>query len=164
MLPNWLTALFSILSPVLSVLTFYLKVKSERVKDEKERKELRLKETGDIKRSISVGFEKVDQTIADLQKDFSQKLYELHTTHEKDVSDLRLEFEKQYQLIFEKVDERRRKDTKDLHNRIDEFQSGFASDVMERIGKLEGSVTSKIESVENIMNIIQAHLIENGGK
>lgn len=164
MLPGWLTAIFSILSPVISVLTFYLKIKNQRIKDEKERKELRQRENDDLKKSITDGLTAVDKNIAQVQKEFAQELAKMHTQHDKDIANLRLEFEKQYQLIFEKVDERRRKDTKDLHTRIDEFQSGFASDVMERIGKLEGSVTSKIESLENIMSIIQTHLIENGGK
>lgn len=162
-MPSWLTTIFSILSPIVSVLTFYLKIKSQREKDETERKKLRAKEMDEIRGSISSGLTEVNNTIDAMQREFAKQIYEMDAKHEKDISALRLEFEKQYQEIFERVDERRRKDTKDLHDRIDEFQGGFASDVMERIGKLEGSVTSKIESVENIMTIIQTHLIENGG-
>lgn len=153
MLPGWLTAIFSILSPVISVLTFYLKIKGQRQKENDE-----------LKKSISDGLKAVDRNITQVQKELTQEITEMHQLHDKDIAALRLEFEKQYQEIFERVDERRRKDTKDLHTRIDEFQSGFASEVMERIGKLEGSITGKIASVENIMTIIQTHLIEKGGK
>lgn len=153
MLPGWLTAIFSILSPVISVLTFYLKIKGQRQKENDE-----------LKKSISDGLKAVDRNITQVQKELTQEITEMHQQHDKDIAALRLEFEKQYQEIFERVDERRRKDTKDLHTRIDEFQSGFASEVMERIGKLEGSITGKIASVENIMTIIQTHLIEKGGK
>lgn len=153
MLPGWLTAIFSILSPVISVLTFYLKIKGQRQKENDE-----------LKKSISDGLKVVDRNITQVQKELTQEITEMHLQHDKDIAALRLEFEKQYQEIFERIDERRRKDTKDLHTRIDEFQSGFASEVMERIGKLEGSITGKIASVENIMTIIQTHLIEKGGK
>ncbi|MBR2135646.1 MAG: hypothetical protein IJ855_05445 [Bacteroidales bacterium] len=153
MLPGWLTAIFSILSPVISVLTFYLKIKGQRQKENDE-----------LKKSISDGLKAVDRNITQVQKELTQEITEMHQLHDKDIAALRLEFEKQYQEIFERIDERRRKDTKDLHTRIDEFQSGFASEVMERIGKLEGSITGKIASVENIMTIIQTHLIEKGGK
>lgn len=153
MLPGWLTAIFSILSPVISVLTFYLKIKGQRQKENDE-----------LKKSISDGLKVVDRNITQVQKELTQEISAMHLQHDKDIAALRLEFEKQYQEIFERIDERRRKDTKDLHTRIDEFQSGFASEVMERIGKLEGSITGKIASVENIMTIIQTHLIEKGGK
>ena len=153
MLPGWLTAIFSILSPVISVLTFYLKIKGQRQKENDE-----------LKKSISDGLKVVDRNITQVQKELTQEITAMHLQHDKDIAALRLEFEKQYQEIFERIDERRRKDTKDLHTRIDEFQSGFASEVMERIGKLEGSITGKIASVENIMTIIQTHLIEKGGK
>ena len=153
MLPGWLTAIFSILSPVISVLTFYLKIKGQRQKENDE-----------LKKSISDGLKAVDRNITQVQKELTQEITEMHQLHDKDIAALRLEFEKQYQEIFERIDERRRKDTTDLHTRIDEFQSGFASEVMERIGKLEGSITGKIASVENIMTIIQTHLIEKGGK
>ena len=130
MLPGWLTAIFSILSPVISVLTFYLKIKGQRQKENDE-----------LKKSISDGLKAVDRNITQVQKELTQEITEMHQQHDKDIAALRLEFEKQYQEIFERVDERRRKDTKDLHTRIDEFQSGFASEVMERIGKLEGSIS-----------------------
>ena len=43
-MPVWLTTAFSILSPIISVLTFYLKVKNTREKDEAERKKARKEE------------------------------------------------------------------------------------------------------------------------
>ena len=125
-MPVWLTTAFSILSPIISVLTFYLKVKNTREKDEAERKKARTAETAALKSSITDGLKEVNGSLDRIQKETAKQMGEIASRHDKDIAALRLEFEKQYQQIFERVDERRRKDTKDLHNRIDEFQSGFA--------------------------------------
>lgn len=162
-MPVWLTTIFSILSPIVSVLTFYLKVKSTREKDEAERKKARAAENEALKSSITSGLKEVNETIDRIQKETTKQMTEIASRHDKDIAALRLEFEKQYQLIFERVDERRRKDTKDLHNRIDEFQGGFASDVVERIGKLEGSLTAELKNCTNFMELIQRSLLEKNG-
>ena len=133
-MPVWLTTAFSILSPIISVLTFYLKVKNTREKDEAERKKARTAETAALKSSITDGLKEVNGSLDRIQKETAKQMAEIASRHDKDIAALRLEFEKQYQQIFERVDERRRKDTKDLHNRIDEFQSGLTQELYELHG------------------------------
>lgn len=162
-MPVWLTTIFSILSPIVSVLTFYLKVKSTREKDEAERKKARTAETAALKASIDDGLKEVNGAIDRIQRETAKQMSEIAAQHNSDISELRLEFERKCQQIFERVDERRRKDTKDLHTRIDEFQSGFASDVVERIGKLEGSLTAELKNCTNFMELIQRSLLEKNG-
>ena len=106
----------------------------------------------------------IQESISSIQKEFTKSISDQNRQQEKAIADLRLEFQRQYQAMYEKVDERRRKDVQDLHCRMDDFQGEFATSVIDRIGKLEGSVTSKMESMQNTLSLIQRHFIENGGK
>lgn len=159
---TWLQWIITIISPVISVATFYMKVASERKSDEEARKQEREAEYASLRKAIKDGLAEVNSTVLEDRKEFQRQINELNEKHNKEIYEIRLEFEKQYQGIFEKVDERRRKDTAALHKRIDEFEGGFASEVMERIGKLEGTVTARIEGMQSTLDLIQRHFIENG--
>lgn len=152
-MPEWMKTLFSILSPVVAVATFYWRISSQRKADEKKRQE-----------SHSAEMKELTSTLKSIQDEFSKAISQLTLQHNKDISNVKLDFEKRYQGIFEKVSAMSLKSTKDLQSRIDAFETNFISNVMDRIGKMEGAFGAKMDVLQNTLELMQRHFIENGGK
>lgn len=58
------------------------------------------------------------------------------------------------------LDEQRRKDVRDLHNRINEFEGNTLQQLNQRLSSIEG----EMKGVRNILGVIQGHFINKGDR
>ena len=141
--------IITISSFVITVLTFYFKQKRDREADAERQRKAREKEMVGIKTAVSEFQEAIDNRVADLQM-----------KHEKDMAALREDMIRRDQETFDKIDLKRRDDMKRVYDRLDSFEKKYASEVMERIGKLEGTFTSRLEGLDKRLDMIQSLFTE----
>lgn len=141
--------IITISSFVITVLTFYFKQKRDREADADRQRKARAEEMTGIKTAFSEFQDAIDKRLDDLQM-----------KHEKDMAALREDMIRRDQETFDKIDLKRREDMKRVYDRLDSFEKKYASEVMERIGKLEGTFTSRLEGLDKRLDMIQSLFTE----
>ena len=137
-----------ILSFAITVATFYIKQKRDKKSDDERQKKARADEMTNIKSAFS-----------EFNKEVDSRLDALQMKHEKDIANLREDMIKRDQSCYDRIDEKRREEMQRVHKRLDDFEKQYASEVMARIGKLEGTVSAKMDNLEKALNILQTHLM-----
>lgn len=96
---------------------------------------------------------------AEFMKSVTERIAAIQKAHDSEIAQLRLELQTRLEDLHGKVDERRRKDVQDLHNRVNALETTYLASVGDRLGKIEG----KMDSMNNTLMLIQRHFIENQG-
>lgn len=95
----------------------------------------------------------------EFMKSVTERIAAIQKAHDSEIAQLRLELQTRLEDLHSKVDERRRKDVQDLHNRVNALETTYLASVGDRLGKIEG----KMDSMNNTLMLIQRHFIENQG-
>lgn len=130
-MPIWLTILSQIMAMVISVGSFYLKIRSDQ-------KAARMNQQ-----------ERLETHFKELEESIGQKLKNFETEHNMEVKSLRTE--------IKGAEERAESKDKLTNEKIERLQSKFITEISGRLGRLEGSVNS----IGETLNLIQRHFIEN---
>ena len=96
---------------------------------------------------------------AEFMKSVTERIAAIQKAHDSEIAQLRLDLQSRLEDLHGKVDERRRKDVQDLHNRVNALETTYLASVGDRLGKIEG----KMDSMNNTLMLIQRHFIENQG-
>ena len=145
---DYISEAITILSFIITSVTFYLKLRKDKKAEDEKQKKARADEMTNIKSAFS-----------EFNKEVDSRLDALQMKHEKDIATLREDMIKRDQSCYDRIDEKRREEMQRVHNRLDDFEKQYASEVMARIGKLEGTVSAKIDNLEKALNILQTHLM-----
>lgn len=147
----------------LSAISLFWKMRSDI---KKEREDTRNKHQAELNaindRCVNIN-KTVTESLNCIQKQLDTCIPELKHAQDKGIANLKLEFEKRIQGVVNEQDAKRAKDIQVVNQRIDSFETKYANDVMERLGKLEGTLNAKFGSIENTLQLVQRHFIENGG-
>jgi uncharacterized protein YicC (UPF0701 family) len=134
---EWLGIIISVLSVLIAFGTFYWRVRVDNRQQQ----------------------EKQTAIQADFIKSVNERIAVLQKAHDSEIAQLRLDLQSRLEDLHGKVDERRRKDVQDLHNRVNALETTYLASVGDRLGKIEG----KMDSMNNTLMLIQRHFIENQG-
>ena len=134
---EWLGIIISVLSVLIAFGTFYWRVRVDNRQHQ----------------------EKQTAIQADFIKSVNERIAVLQKAHDSEIAQLRLDLQSRLEDLHGKVDERRRKDVQDLHNRVNALETTYLASVGDRLGKIEG----KMDSMNNTLMLIQRHFIENQG-
>lgn len=134
---EWLGIIISVLSVLIAFGTFYWRVRVDNRQQQ----------------------EKQTAIQADFIKSVNERIAVLQKAHDSEIAQLRLDLQSRLEELHGKVDERRRKDVQDLHNRVNALETTYLASVGDRLGKIEG----KMDSMNNTLMLIQRHFIENQG-
>ena len=134
---EWLGIIISVLSVLIAFGTFYWRVRVDNRQQQ----------------------EKQTAIQADFIKSVNERIAVLQKAHDSEIAQLRLDLQSRLEDLHGKVDERRRKDVQDLHNRVNALETTYLASVGDRLGKIEG----KMDSMNNTLMLIQRHVIENQG-
>lgn len=137
-----------ILSFVITAATFYLKQRKDKKAEEESHRKARADEMANIKTAFS-----------EFQKGIDARLDALQLKHENDIAVLREAMISRDQEIYDKMDLKRRDEMKRVYERLDTFEKQYASEVMARIGKLEGTVSAKMDNLERALDLLQSKLM-----
>lgn len=147
----------------LSAISLFWKMRSDIKKEREDTKKKHQAELDAINNRCENINKNVSDTLNSIQNRLDVCIPELQHTQEKNISNLKLEFEKRIGEVVKEQDSKRVKDIQAVNQRIDSVESKYANDVMERLGKLEGTLNAKLGSIENTLQLVQRHFIENGG-
>ena len=145
---EYISQAITILSFIITAVTFYLKLRKDKKAEEERQKKARADEMAAIK----VAF-------VDFQKGIDARLDTLEMKHQKDISDLRETMISRDQELYDKMDRKRSEEMKRVHERLDTFEKQYAAEVMERIGAVEATVSAKMESIEKTLAVLQNSLM-----
>lgn len=134
---EWLGIIISVLSVLIAFGTFYWRVRVDNRQQQ----------------------EKQSTIQAEFIKSVNERIAVLQKAHDSEIAQLRLDLQSRLEDLHGKVDERRRKDVQDLHNRVNALETTYLASVGDRLGKIEG----KMDSMNNTLMLIQRHFIENQG-
>lgn len=134
---EWLGIIISVLSVLLAFGTFYWRVRVDNRQQQEKQTALQ----------------------AEFMKSVTERIAAIQKAHDSEIAQLRLELQTRLEDLHGKVDERRRKDVQDLHNRVNALETTYLASVGDRLGKIEG----KMDSMNNTLMLIQRHFIENQG-
>jgi uncharacterized protein YicC (UPF0701 family) len=134
---EWLGIIISVLSVLIAFGTFYWRVRVDNRQQQ----------------------EKQTAIQADFIKSVNERIAVLQKAYDSEIAQLRLDLQSRLEDLHGKVDERRRKDVQDLHNRVNALETTYLASVGDRLGKIEG----KMDSMNNTLMLIQRHFIENQG-
>lgn len=134
---EWLGIIISVLSVLLAFGTFYWRVRVDNRQQQEKQTALQ----------------------AEFSKGVNERIAVLQKAHDSEIAQLRLDLQSRLEDLHGKVDERRRKDVQDLHNRVNALETTYLASVGDRLGKIEG----KMDSMNNTLMLIQRHFIENQG-
>ncbi len=155
-MPLWLQIILNVSSALVAVLTLYWRMSTQAKADKKKQEEERAKEAKETREASTKQARELKEAI----DNFSDILADQNREYERRFSQLQLDTKEELHRLQKDIDERRRSDIKDLHNRVDSIEGEFSSKVMEKIGKLDSS----IEAMQNTLELIQRHFIENGNR
>lgn len=134
---EWLGIIISVLSVLLAFGTFYWRVRVDNRQQQEKQTALQ----------------------TEFMKSVTERIAAIQKAHDSEIAQLRLELQTRLEDLHSKVDERRRKDVQDLHNRVNALETTYLASVGDRLGKIEG----KMDSMNNTLMLIQRHFIENQG-
>jgi uncharacterized protein YicC (UPF0701 family) len=134
---EWLGIIISVLSVLLAFGTFYWRVRVDNRQQQEKQTALQ----------------------AEFMKSVTERIAAIQKAHDSEIAQLRLDLQSRLEDLHGKVDERRRKDVQDLHNRVNALETTYLASVGDRLGKIEG----KMDSMNNTLMLIQRHFIENQG-
>jgi len=134
---DWLGIIISVLSVLLAFGTFYWRVRVDNRQQQEKQTALQ----------------------AEFMKSVTERIAAIQKAHDSEIAQLRLDLQSRLEDLHGKVDERRRKDVQDLHNRVNALETTYLASVGDRLGKIEG----KMDSMNNTLMLIQRHFIENQG-
>nr|WP_321294566.1 hypothetical protein [uncultured Sphaerochaeta sp.] len=134
---EWLGIIISVLSVLLAFGTFYWRVRVDNRQQQEKQTALQ----------------------AEFSKSVNERIAAMQKAHDSEIAQLRLDLQSRLEDLHGKVDERRRKDVQDLHNRVNALETTYLASVGDRLGKIEG----KMDSMNNTLMLIQRHFIENQG-
>ena len=155
-MPVWLSVITTATSSIVSVVTLYLKIRA----DMRSAEEARGRELSDSLSSINASVKALSENLSSRITAAERGIDALTARHDHDIQDLRLESEKRCQDIYGKSEERRAESVKELQAKIDEMEATYGKDTIERISKLEGTVTAKLDTIESSLRIVQSYIMD----
>lgn len=134
-MPVWLSTAISVIGCVISVSTFYMKIRNDmKAEREAERDEIS-REIKAVRASISSMEKKLDERVSLCEEDMAS----LRTKHEADMQGMELLIERKNHELYMSMETER---------------NASAQGTAERLSNLEGKVTAKLESLEKSVNTL----------
>lgn len=155
-MPVWLSIITTATSSIVSVITLYLKIRSDMKAAEGARRETLSKELSSINSSLRAISDSLSSRITAAERSIDA----LNARHDHDIQGLRLETERLCQEMYVKGEEKRTESVKDFQAKIDEMEATYGKDTIERISKLEGTVTAKLDTIESSLWIVQSYIMD----
>lgn len=156
-MPVWLSIITTVTSCLITVFTFYLKVRGDLKAEEKAQKNQRKEEMELLRQMINEMQKSIDARLDKLELDMTS----VKAQHANDMKSAELLYEKRYNALFDEVDEKRSASISRLHKRIDELEQTYGVRLGEKLARLEGSIDSRFNSIEKSLSTIEANIIKH---
>lgn len=158
---SWMNIITTVLGWVVSVATILWKISRDKKADAEQRKKEEEERSKAFKELIDQLSESNKNNFATIQRQLDQTLPALKHTFETSVQELKIEFEKRLQEMVKEEAAKRENSINEVNRRIHGLEQKFAVEVMESLGRLQGTVNAKFETIENTLNLVQRHFMEN---
>lgn len=151
-----ITQIVSVVSCLVGVLTFYLKVRSDMRNERAAEQKRRETEIAMLQKTLDEFSDTIEQKLAAEEKEIAN----LKAEHEKDMQAFELKMEQKVSAAYNKADEKRSESVKKLYARIEEVETNYGTKTIERISKLEGTMGAKLDSMEETLNRLQNYIMD----